>query len=82
MSVRSPRTRFVQASFRLHPDTHQAIRDLAAAKNTSHSDIARSAIQLLKHTESLPDNIKLAAVDVNDSDGQDKFKVVSWLVVE
>lgn len=72
---------FVQASFRLSPETHQTIRELAVAKNWSQSEVMRAAAALLRHTERLPTNIVLATVNLDDC-VDSRYKVQSWVLTE
>ena len=76
------KTTYHQASFRLTPDTIEAIREYAVANNCSQSEAMRSAVALLKHNQDLPDNVKLATVDLNENNGTDYYKVVSWIISE
>lgn len=73
-------TSHVQASFRLNPETHRAIQEIARIRGLSKSEILRSSVELLRHTISLDPNIKLATVDVNDSRDTTYFRVVEWLL--
>lgn len=73
---------YVQASFRLTPDTHEAIKQLARFHGVSQSDIMRSATELFRHSESLSENVRLATVDVSDTADGKRFRVVDWLITK
>ncbi len=76
------RTPYVQASFRLTPETYDSIRQMAVSKGISQSEVMRKAAQLLGLTDGLPEHIKLATVDINNHAGPDHYKVESWLLVD
>lgn len=76
----SKTTPFVQASFRLTPETSAAIRDMAIAKGVSQSEVMRAATTLLKHTQGLSESLKLAVVDVQDHKDTDYYRVKQWIV--
>lgn len=71
---------FSQASFRLSPETHETIRQMALDRGVSQSEVMRSAAALLKHTVGLPPNLKIATVDIEDHQGPDFYRVKEWLV--
>lgn len=73
-------TTFIQASFRLHPETLEAIRSISASSGISQSEVMRQATQLLKNSKSVASNIKLANVDIDDHKGPEYYRVVSWIV--
>ncbi len=71
---------YVQASFRLTPETFETIKAIASDSNTTQSQVMRKAVQLLKHTASLKPTQKLAVVDIDDSKGTSHYKVCQWIV--
>jgi hypothetical protein len=72
--------RYVQASFRLTPDTLESIKQMALAKGVNQSSIMRESTTLLRHTVGLKPNQKLAVVDIDDQSGTSHFRVLQWLV--
>ncbi len=72
----------IQASFRLPMETCESVRQMAARKKLSQSEIMRAASALYRQCANLPPNLKLAIVDVNDHEGPDYYRVSSWLLIE
>lgn len=73
-------SKYVQASFRLTPDTLDSIKKMAIERNVNQSTIMRSATTLLRHSIGLKPNQKLAVVDIDDHTDASHFKVSQWIV--
>ena len=73
-------TGYVQASFRLTPDTLESIKQIAIAKGVNQSSVMRESTTLLRHTVGLKPNQKLAVVDIDDHSGPTHYRVLQWLV--
>ena len=83
MANEKEKNNYQQASFRLTPDTHDIIRDIATAKNVSQAEVMRGLTNLLKrHVLSCTASIKLAIVDTDDSIESSHYRVVEWLVFD